>query len=55
MNNDDIIQSTKSVLQGLDALKIEHEKILENLLANKIEEKLDLFKKSMDMINLGLN
>ncbi len=61
MSQDDILQSTKSVIQGLDALKNEHEKMLENIVhsseilsSNKIEEKLCLLRKSMDMIDLGL-
>jgi hypothetical protein len=52
MNEDEIHQSTKSVIQGLDALKNEHEKILhssEVLLSNKI----DSLRTSMDKIDLG--
>lgn len=64
MSQDDILQSTKSVIQGLDALKNEHGKMLENLVSstqkyspietNKLEEKVGLLRKSMDMIELGL-
>ena len=48
MSQEDILQSTKTVIQGLDALKNEHGKMLENILdtmrsptvdKNKIEEK----------------
>jgi len=62
MNQEDILQSTKTVIQGLEALKNEHGKILENVLEtmrlstkdkNKIEEKAGLLRKSMDMIELG--
>ena len=62
MSQDDILQSTKTVIQGLEALKNEHGKMLENILdtmqpaakdANKIEEKAGLLRKSMDMIELG--
>jgi kinesin light chain len=63
MSQDDILQSTKSVIQGLDALKNEHGKMLENVIDsmnnssqldnNKLEEKAGLLRKSMDMIELG--
>jgi kinesin light chain len=63
MSQDDILQSTKSVIQGLDALKNEHGKMLENVIDsmnnssqldnNKFEEKAGLLRKSMDMIELG--
>lgn len=60
MNDGEILQSTKFVLQGLDTLKNEHEKIRENLapssdvhMSNKAEEQLLLLQKSMDMIDLG--
>ena len=55
MSQDEILQSTKSVIQGLDALKNEHGKMLDNVVqsSNKTEEKLGLLRKSMDMIDLG--
>ena len=62
MSQEDILQSTKTVIQGLDALKNEHGKMLDNILEtmrtsnsdkNKIEEKANLLRKSMDMIELG--
>lgn len=63
MSQDDILQSTKSVIQGLDALKNEHAKMLEGVVdsmnsssqvdVNKLEEKAGLLRKSMDMIELG--
>ena len=64
MSQEDILQSTKVVIQGLEALKNEHGKMLENVLepvrsssspteTNKIEEKAGLLRKSMDMIELG--
>ena len=62
MSHEDIFQSTKTVIQALEALKSEHGKILKNLLesmqssstnTNKIEEKAGFLKKSMDMIELG--
>jgi hypothetical protein len=64
MSQDEILQSTKSVIQGLDALKNEHGKMLESISispqklspieTNKLEEKMGLLRKSMDMIELGL-
>jgi hypothetical protein len=61
MSQDDIFQSTKSIIQGLDTLKHEHGKMLENtvnstqiLSSNRIEEKVGLLTKSMNMIELGL-
>jgi hypothetical protein len=62
MSQEDILQSTKTIIQGLEALKTEHGKMLENVLqpmqlssteTNKIEEKAGLLRKSMDMIELG--
>lgn len=64
MSQDDILQSAKSVIQGLDALKNEHGKMLDSLVdsinhtstqtdTNKLEEKAGLLRKSMDMIELG--
>lgn len=63
MSQDTILQSAKSVIQGLDALKNEHGKMLDNLVdsmntstqtdTNKLEEKVGLLRKSMDMIELG--
>lgn len=61
MNDGEIFQSTKFVLQGLDTLKNEHEKLLENiahssniLISNETEEKLFLLRKSMETIDSGL-
>ena len=63
MSQDDLLQSTKTVIQGLDALKCEHNKMLDNVVqsmktsaaneTNKLEEKANLLRKSMDMIDLG--
>lgn len=58
MNQDDILQSTKSVIQSLDTLKNQHKKILEilvnpseNVSSNKIEEKLDLGLLKIKILN----
>ena len=69
MSQEDILASTKSVIQGLDALKNEHGKMLETIVdsihsgsplnsslltdTNKLEAKAGLLRKSMDMIELG--
>ena len=66
MTQEEIVSSTKTVSQGLEALRAEHQSILqglngslkaanqEKLDANVIEEKAGLIKKSLDMIELGL-
>ncbi|CAF1290219.1 unnamed protein product [Rotaria magnacalcarata] len=63
MSQEDVLHSTKIVIQGLEALKNEHGKMLDNIIgskqsssmdANKIEEKAGLLRKSMDMIELGI-
>ena len=66
MTQEEIVSSTKTVSQGLEALRSEHQSILqglqgslkaanqEKLDANVIEEKAGLIKKSLDMIELGL-
>ena len=67
MSQEDLLQSTKTVIQGLDALKSEHGKMLDSIVQsmrtaggtpsstdmNKLEEKAGLLRKSMDMIELG--
>ena len=69
MSQEDILASTKSVIQGLDALKNEHGKMLDSIVdsihsgsplnsslltdTNKLEAKAGLLRKSMDMIELG--
>lgn len=66
MTQEEIVSSTKTVSQGLEALRAEHQSILQGLTgslkaanqekldANVIEEKAGLIKKSLDMIELGL-
>jgi kinesin light chain len=66
MTQEEIVSSTKTVSQGLEALRAEHQSILqglngslkaatqEKLDANVIEEKANLIQKSLDMIDLGL-
>lgn len=62
MNQDDIFQTGKFVIQALEALKNEYGKILGNLVhspknfsLDKIEEKISLVRESMDTIDLGLS
>lgn len=66
MTQEEILSSTKTVSQGLEALRAEHQSILQGLTGsmkaanqekldtNVIEEKAGLIKKSLDMIELGL-
>ena len=66
MTQEEIVSSTKTVSQGLEALRAEHQSILqglngslkattqEKLDSNVIEEKAGLIQKSLDMIELGL-
>ncbi|CAF2386409.1 unnamed protein product [Rotaria sp. Silwood2] len=58
MNQDSIFQTGKFLIQELDTLKNDYEKILENIVnstkilsSNKIDEKIGLLRKSMDMID----
>ncbi|CAF3510404.1 unnamed protein product [Rotaria socialis] len=62
MSADDIFQAAKFVIQALDALKNEYEKILENLVqsakilsSKKIEEKINLLRNSTNRIDLGID
>ncbi|KAJ7341190.1 hypothetical protein JRQ81_005015 [Phrynocephalus forsythii] len=65
LSQEEIISNTKLVMQGLEALKNEHNSILHSLLetikclkkdeeANLVHEKANLLRKSMEMIELGL-
>lgn len=69
MTQEEIVTNTKTVVQGLEALKNEHANILHGLtsnlevavgaveranMANVMEEKSGLVRKSIDMIELGL-
>ena len=67
MPQDSIISNTRAVMQGLEQLKNEHNSILHSLLAtlnairrekdddvNLVEEKSNIIKKSLEMIELGL-
>ncbi|XP_078256090.1 kinesin light chain 4 [Rhinoraja longicauda] len=65
LSQEDIISNTKLVMQGLEALKNEHNSILHSLMetikclkkdeeANLVHEKSGLIRKSVEMIELGL-
>jgi kinesin light chain len=67
MTQDEIITNTKTVMQGLEALKNEHNSILHGIDGaagsqpsslqsgeNAVEEKSGLVQKSLEMIELGL-
>lgn len=65
LSQEEIISNTKLVIQGLEALKNEHNSILHSLLetikclkkdeeANLVHEKANLLRKSVEMIELGL-
>ncbi|XP_044867783.1 kinesin light chain 4 isoform X4 [Mauremys mutica] len=65
LSQEEIICNTKLVIQGLEALKNEHNSILHSLLetikclkkdeeANLVHEKSNLLRKSVEMIELGL-
>ncbi|XP_066503819.1 kinesin light chain 1-like [Hoplias malabaricus] len=65
LTQEEIISSTKLVIQGLEALKSEHNAILHSLVetlkclnkdeeASLVQEKCSLLRKSVEMIELGL-
>lgn len=67
MTQEEIITNTKTVIQGLEALKNEHNSILNGLLTslkavqqekpndtNVVEEKTTIIKKTLESIELGL-
>ncbi|XP_063217863.1 kinesin light chain isoform X3 [Bacillus rossius redtenbacheri] len=64
MTQEEIVTNTKTVVQGLEALKNEHNSILNGLTSslelaadraqNVVEEKQGLVQKSLEMIELGL-
>ncbi|XP_025105833.1 kinesin light chain-like isoform X7 [Pomacea canaliculata] len=66
LSQDEIVSSTKTVIQGLETLKNEHHQILNSLLSslktikresgdtNLVEEKTNILKKSLETIELGI-
>lgn len=67
MNQDDILQNTRSVIQSLDALKNEHSTMIKTLtdklenLKNDlsaraiIEDEIAILKNSDEMVHLGIS
>ena len=66
MTQDEIISGTKTVVQGLETLRVEHHQVLsdlqetlatvknENASASLVEEKIVMLKKSIEMIELAM-
>ena len=67
MSQDEIITSTKTVVQGLETLRVEHHQVLSGLQASTtdttdndssaadlIDEKISLLKKSIETIELAM-
>lgn len=66
LNQDEIVNNTKTVIQGLDTLKNDYQQILNTLLSslktikrengdtNLVEEKTYILQKSLETIELGL-
>jgi kinesin light chain len=66
MTQEEILSSTKTVVQGLETLRMEHHQVLnglqasvntiknENVAASLIEEKISILKKSIEMIELAM-
>jgi len=68
MTQEEIISSTKTVVQGLETLRVEHHHVLNGLQTNSetannacdtstadlIEEKISLLKKSIETIELAM-
>ena len=67
VTQDEIVSSTKIVIQGLDTLKNEHHQIINSLLSSLktikhesgdmklVEEKTNILKKSLENIDLGIS
>ena len=66
MTQEEIISSTKTIVQGLETLRLEHLQVLnglessvnsmknENVTASLVEEKIAILQKSIEMIELGM-
>lgn len=54
MTQDEIVSNTKTVLQGLEALRVEHVSLMTTLGTNVKSEKADIVHKNIESIELGL-
>lgn len=55
MTQEEIVTNTKTVLQGLEALRHEHMSIMSNLTEGKKDpDKVDIIQKNIENIELGL-
>ena len=56
MTQDEIVSNTKTVLQGLEALRVEHLSLIAGLTEGnkKDPDKSDIVKKNIENIELGL-
>jgi kinesin light chain len=55
MTQEEIVTNTKTVLQGLEALRHEHMSIMSNLTEGKKDpDKVDIIQKNLENIELGL-
>lgn len=54
MTQDEIVSNTRTVLQGLEALRVEHMSLISGLGQSK-NEKADIVHKNIESIELGLS
>lgn len=54
MSQDEIVSNTKTVLQGLEALRVEHTSLVSGLGAGPRNEKSDIVQKNVEAIELGV-
>ncbi|KAL5282370.1 KLC4 family protein [Megaselia abdita] len=54
MTQDEIISNTKTVIQGLEALRMEHHNLISGISATGDNEKHHIMKKNIESIELGL-
>lgn len=55
MTQEEIVSNTKTVLQGLEALRVEHMSLIQNLSEGKKDpDKTDIVQKNIESIELGL-